>query len=98
MGLVFGAGIWSNDGWDGKIPEDQTLSQFESIEITPKPLISFPPLLVYQRKKKKKKKKPKKYKQKQETKPKTEPKTKAFKPRLQNVHYIARCHVARFDH
>ena len=22
MGLVFGAGIWSNDGWDGKIPED----------------------------------------------------------------------------
>ena len=85
MGLVFGAGIWSNDGWDGKIPEDQTLSQFESIEITPR-------LLVHQRKK------TKKYKQKQETKPKTEPKTKAFKPRLQNVHYIARCNVARFDH
>jgi len=22
MGLVFGTGIWSNDGWDGKIFED----------------------------------------------------------------------------
>ena len=71
MGLVFGAGIWSNDGWDGKIPEDQTLSQFESIEIAPKPLMLFPPPLIHQRKKKKKKKKTKKYKQKQETKPKT---------------------------
>ena len=59
MGLVFGAGIWSNDGWDGKIPEDQTLSQFESIEITPKPLISFPPLLVHQKKKRNRKKKTK---------------------------------------
>ena len=59
MGLVFGAGIWSNDGWDGKIPEDQTLSQFESIEITPKPLISFPPSLGSLEKKKKKKKNPK---------------------------------------
>ena len=57
MGLVFGAGIWSNDGWDGKIPEDQTLSQFESIEIAPKPLMLFPPPLIHQRKKKKKKKK-----------------------------------------
>ena len=55
MGLVFGAGIWSNDGWDGKIPEDQTLSQFESIEITPKPLILFPPSLGSLEKKKKKK-------------------------------------------
>ena len=45
MGLVFGAGIWSNDGWDGKIPEDQTLSQFESIEIAPKPLMLFSPSL-----------------------------------------------------
>lgn len=96
MGLVFGAGIWSNDGWDRTIPEDQTLSQFENIEIAPKPLILFPPLLVHQRKKRKTK--TKKYKQKQETKPKTKPKTKAFKPRLQNVHYIARCHVARFYH
>ena len=57
------------------------MSQFESIEITPKPLISFPPSLG-SLEKKKRKKKPKKYKQKQETKPKTEPKTKAFKPRL----------------
>ena len=52
MGLVFGAGIWSNDGWDGKIPEDQTLSQFESIEITLKPLILFPPSLGSLEKKK----------------------------------------------
>ena len=75
MGLVFGAGIWSNDGWDGKIPEDQTLSQFESIEITPKPLILFPPSFGSLEKKKEKEKK---YKQKQETKPKTKTKTKAF--------------------
>ena len=52
---LFLAGIWSNDGWDGKIPEDQTLSQFESIEITPKPLISFPPSLASLEKKRKKK-------------------------------------------
>ena len=57
MGLVFGAGIWSNDGWDGKIPEDQTLSQFESIEIAPKPLMLFSPSLDSLEKKKKKKKK-----------------------------------------
>ena len=57
MGLVLGAGIWSNDGWDGKIPEDQTLSQFESIEIAPKPLMLFSPSLDSLEKKKKKKKK-----------------------------------------
>ena len=57
MGLVFGAGIWSNDAWDGKIPEDQTLSQFESIEIAPKPLMLFSPSLDSLEKKKKKKKK-----------------------------------------
>ena len=68
MGLVLGAGIWSNDGWDGKIPEDQTLSQFESIEIAPKPLLFSPSLDSLE---KKKEKKPQKYKQKQETKPKT---------------------------
>ena len=55
MGLVFGAGIWSNDGWDGKIPEDQTLSQFESIEIAPKPLMLFSPSLDSLEKKKKEK-------------------------------------------
>ena len=55
MGLVFGAGIWSNDGWDGKIPEDQTLSQFESIEIAPKPLMLFSPSLDSLEKKKEKK-------------------------------------------
>ena len=54
MGLVLGAGIWSNDGWDGKIPEDQTLSQFESIEIAPKPLMLFPPSLDSLEKKKEK--------------------------------------------
>ena len=59
MGLVLGAGIWSNDGWDGKIPEDQTLSQFESIEIAPKPLMLFSPSLDSLEKKKKKKKKKK---------------------------------------
>ena len=52
MGLVLGAGIWSNDGWDGKIPEDQTLSQFESIEIAPKPLMLFSPSLDSLEKKK----------------------------------------------
>ena len=57
MGLVFGAGIWSNDGWDGKIPEDQTLSQFESIEIAPKPLMLFSPSLDSLEKKKRKRKK-----------------------------------------
>ena len=57
MGLVFGAGIWSNDGWDGKIPEDQTLSQFESIEIASKPLMLFSPSLDTLEKKKEKKKK-----------------------------------------
>ena len=66
MGLVLGAGIWSNDGWDGKIPEDQTLSQFESIEIAPKPLMLFSPSLDSLEKKK-----TKRYKQKQKTKPKT---------------------------
>ena len=60
MGLVFGAGIWSNDGWDGKIPEDQTLSQFESIEIAPKPLMLFSPSLDSLEKKKRKRKKNKK--------------------------------------
>ena len=54
MGLVLGAGIWSNDGWDGKIPEDQTLSQFESIEIAPKPLMLFSPSLDSLEKKKEK--------------------------------------------
>ena len=71
ISLVFGAGIWSNDGCDGKIPEDQTLSQFESIEIAPKPLMLFSPSLDSLEKKKRKTKKIKKYKQKQETKPKT---------------------------
>ena len=56
MGLVFGAEIWSNDGWDGKIPEDQTLSQFESIEIAPKPLMLFSPSLDSLEKKRNKKK------------------------------------------
>ena len=60
MGLVFGAGIWSNDGWDGKIPEDQTLSQFDSIEIAPIPLMLFPPSLDSLEKKKKNKTKNKK--------------------------------------
>ena len=66
MGLVFGAGIWSNDAWDGKIPEDQTLSQFESIEIAPKPLMLFSPSLdSLEKKKKRKKKKNKNKKQSQ---------------------------------
>ena len=59
MGLVLGAGIWSNDGWDGKIPEDQTLSQFESIEIASKPLMLFSPSLDSLEKKKEKKRKTK---------------------------------------
>ena len=66
MGLVLGAGIWSNDGWDGKIPEDQTLSQFESIEIAPKPLLFSPSLDSLEKKKEKKtKNKNKKQSQKQ---------------------------------
>jgi len=47
------------------------LSQFESIEIAPKPLMLFSPSLDSLEKKKRKRKKTKKYKQKQETKPKT---------------------------
>ena len=70
MGLVFGAGIWSNDGWDGKIHEDQTLSQFESIEIAPIPLMLFPPPLIHQRKKKKNKTKNKKIRTKTRNKAK----------------------------